>query len=526
MNALIRPTAGPLLAVAWLTLCAAVPAMAADLIIFHKYDTPPPDHLEPFVSQYKPAEDYAECDLVLTGEIEGHELEYFHAIYDYTPDGPYGSSYNDYVNNSVLCLDSTGGDFDTALEIAGFLAQIGAGLETRVIDGDTCASACSILFFAGAWLEEGETVLWAKHRSIAATANLGVHAPGIDLGDGDRYTGAAVNGAYSHAIRNAAGIFTMSQRRDTQGDPFMNTYLFQRTLETPPQDMYYIDTVGDALLADVAVTGIDIRARLDEDLIEAICDNVFMLDDGMFDWAFGPTWKRHPLASMPMIWEDFQKAVAAAWIDDADFSYDIQLEQGDGHIYGVARGYRTGGPYSAQDCLVRLDTYADIGDVDLLARQRDAYEASTAMNAIQVMIGTQFPSGGYDPEDYAFQSSPRRYWQSLLDRDVEPRAYPMLIAYPMTSFLTDLPEVEAEPAAQPEGDTGSGIIDALAEFDCDELWLRRNFIFHVNGYCFDSELGKQVFGNDECHTKSPDLDDEEQLLVSLIREMEDLKGCR
>jgi hypothetical protein len=40
---------------------------------------------------------------------------------------------------------------------------------------------------------------------------------------------------------------------------------------------------------------------------------------------------------------------------------------------------------------------------------------------------------------------------------------------------------------------------------CDDLWLARNAIFDLHGYCFGSTLGKSVFDNTECTTVEPEL---------------------
>ena len=40
---------------------------------------------------------------------------------------------------------------------------------------------------------------------------------------------------------------------------------------------------------------------------------------------------------------------------------------------------------------------------------------------------------------------------------------------------------------------------------CDDLWLARNAIFDIHGYCFGSTLGKSIFDNNECTTVDPEL---------------------
>jgi hypothetical protein len=45
----------------------------------------------------------------------------------------------------------------------------------------------------------------------------------------------------------------------------------------------------------------------------------------------------------------------------------------------------------------------------------------------------------------------------------------------------------------------------FANTTCDDLWLARNTIFDLNGYCFGSTLGKSIFDNNECTTVDPKL---------------------
>lgn len=40
---------------------------------------------------------------------------------------------------------------------------------------------------------------------------------------------------------------------------------------------------------------------------------------------------------------------------------------------------------------------------------------------------------------------------------------------------------------------------------CDDLWLARNTIFDLHGYCFGSTLGKSIFDNIDCNTVNPKL---------------------
>ncbi len=61
---------------------------------------------------------------------------------------------------------------------------------------------------------------------------------------------------------------------------------------------------------------------------------------------------------------------------------------------------------------------------------------------------------------------------------------------------------------------------------CDDLWFSRNQVFDSNGYCFGSNLGKAVFDNTGCSTKSPVLSASDQAYVAWIKGREKDWGCR
>jgi|GEM_PF-660112 len=67
---------------------------------------------------------------------------------------------------------------------------------------------------------------------------------------------------------------------------------------------------------------------------------------------------------------------------------------------------------------------------------------------------------------------------------------------------------------------------ARAAETCHDLWLSRNAIFNDAGYCFNSNLGKALFDNSDCHTQSPVLSRSQQAKVARIKQYEKNFGCR
>ncbi|MCR9135872.1 MAG: DUF4453 domain-containing protein [Alphaproteobacteria bacterium] len=61
---------------------------------------------------------------------------------------------------------------------------------------------------------------------------------------------------------------------------------------------------------------------------------------------------------------------------------------------------------------------------------------------------------------------------------------------------------------------------------CPDLWFSRNAIFNDAGFCFNSTLGKALFDNSDCHTRSPVLPQSLQAKITRIKQYEKNFGCR
>ncbi len=68
-------------------------------------------------------------------------------------------------------------------------------------------------------------------------------------------------------------------------------------------------------------------------------------------------------------------------------------------------------------------------------------------------------------------------------------------------------------------------VPAAALEYCEDLWFTRNLVFDRAGYCFGSELGKAVFGNDGCVGKDISLTPAEAALVARVRAREAEANC-
>jgi len=61
--------------------------------------------------------------------------------------------------------------------------------------------------------------------------------------------------------------------------------------------------------------------------------------------------------------------------------------------------------------------------------------------------------------------------------------------------------------------------------DCYDSWYQRNLIFAERGYCFESNLGKEVFKGFECSTHSPKFSADEKKIIEQIKAKEHQLNC-
>lgn len=72
----------------------------------------------------------------------------------------------------------------------------------------------------------------------------------------------------------------------------------------------------------------------------------------------------------------------------------------------------------------------------------------------------------------------------------------------------------------------SGLMASQAQATCEDAWYLRNLAFDRAGYCFGSVLGKSVFNNGDCTTKSPSLSAWDQRMIDATKRYETAMGCK
>ncbi len=70
--------------------------------------------------------------------------------------------------------------------------------------------------------------------------------------------------------------------------------------------------------------------------------------------------------------------------------------------------------------------------------------------------------------------------------------------------------------------------DQLQDWSCEDLWDLRSNILYTEGYCFETERGKQAFDNTGCTSKSLSavpLNEHQRANVDLVSKLEKQKAC-
>lgn len=200
--------------------------------------------------------DHPVCDYRLEGPIEdgdAAQMEPLRGTYD----------------GITLCLNSPGGSLIEGRKV---FDEIWAGnIKTRVLSGDRCESACALAFLGGS-INTGSANIRFQERVIEPGARLGFHAPSLNLPSGGTYPAQLVNSTFETALKSAEDIFAMNLHEE-HGVVAMNNFLYQRILTTRPDDMYYITSVGDAVMANIDLSGVDLPVTPKLENLTALCDN-------------------------------------------------------------------------------------------------------------------------------------------------------------------------------------------------------------------------------------------------------------
>ncbi|WP_170764594.1 hypothetical protein [Ruegeria lacuscaerulensis] len=233
----------------------------------------------PFTSAHaaevtKTPNDEMRCYISVEGPIEAGDADKIRdAMASFSTDHPeeanlfYPNSMNSWKK---VCFDSTGGSFSEGVKIAQYL--LGKRIGSAVPKDAQCLSACAVAFMGGTNDTKGDAGL-LPFRQLHPLGNLGFHAPFIEVPERE-YSAQTVQQAFEGALANIGFLLERGDQMNIQRS------LVLRMLNTPSDDMLYVNTVGEASRWGIAIAPVAPRDELDAvSTINACYNHEFFLQD-------------------------------------------------------------------------------------------------------------------------------------------------------------------------------------------------------------------------------------------------------
>lgn len=199
--------------------------------------------------------DPVKCDLILEGDIVDGDAASLKRQFATIVEDSHVSGYSFF-----LCLRSPGGSVQEALRIARFVRQTQRpSISTVVEDGQTCASACALIFLSGnAPARQGEWPL----RYLHPRGRLLYHSSRLNLSgytdkallkyltaptrDGQGLKGKIAD-LYSDGLRDMQSVIStfkgLTYQREDVGQPWVRQSLFLEMFAQDPNEWVCIDTI-------------------------------------------------------------------------------------------------------------------------------------------------------------------------------------------------------------------------------------------------------------------------------------------
>lgn len=342
------------------------------------------------------------CDWEFSGVIEKGDAEKIRQI-------PWS------MRGLSLCLNSPGGSLSEGLAM--FEAIWAKNLTTAVMPGARCESACAVAYLGGSLVDQGTDLTRHVERTLWLGGKLGFHGPGLNLANGQTYTNDDVGKAFQIAIATSARLFEINRVQD-RGSRAMTDHLYHRWLKTAPSSMYFIETVGDAILSDLSIGGIDYNFQIRPEHIRNVCDNLLL--KGGYPSGGGQT---------PTIHSEFS---GTAQVKEAHYLEDM-TEASESVLMTVKNGYLSayGGSYSS-DTKYYLNGCVVSFSVETIANfSRDRALSTGEEHPIQVAIFKQGEDIDSDVRDVFWPDSE----DVLLEQYVSP-----IYLLPFEKELNSLPK--------------------------------------------------------------------------------------
>jgi hypothetical protein len=188
------------------------------------------------------------CDVKLQGPIEPGDFKKFKDRLEW---------------GTRLCLNSPGGSYFDGVEL---FEHIGGNAISTAVDAfDVCFSACAIAFMGGSVRVEASRL---PNRTLHAKAKLGFHSP--FFGGNDATVPLAEDKV---RLGVALGISVVAKLIRANNFHLLPRELMADMLETPPSDMYQVNTFQRARDLDIRLVGIRAPEKITKAMLLQACFN-------------------------------------------------------------------------------------------------------------------------------------------------------------------------------------------------------------------------------------------------------------
>ena len=216
------------------------------------------------------------CLIELSGEIVSGDLARFNVLADAVLPGFDGES----TKGNSICLDSPGGNLAEGTALASALYE--RGITTVLRDGESCYSACAIMFIMGK--VQGAEMGWSS-RKMHKNAKLGFHRPFLDIQSDEQISVKALAFAYDQAQENLLKIFSLANNPTGPFTtrPMMKPDLVKAMIAHEGNDFFMVDDVNKAGRFDIEIFGYDEPKEIDQRSAFMACDNAFFWETRVLD---------------------------------------------------------------------------------------------------------------------------------------------------------------------------------------------------------------------------------------------------
>ncbi len=211
--------------------------------------------------------DYRRLVLKYDGPIQSGDAKRISEILKQT--GFVGYKQPIYQRNVVVDFNSEGGSFAEAIKLMDLFRK--EFIQTYVGVGRSCLSACALSFLGGYDAQEGYAVI---SRTLHPRGKLGFHAPSLSLPGEGSIPVSQLTKAYKLALK------TVSLMIEQKGKLKIGDSLIAIILNTPPEDMYLVSTIDDAIRWNISVAFDDKGKKLNASAVVNVCRNYSLWEDG------------------------------------------------------------------------------------------------------------------------------------------------------------------------------------------------------------------------------------------------------